>query len=104
MDNGSRDRTPHIVCELGFNCLVVPNVQVSALRNQGVARAQGDFIAFVDADVELTPDWLHNGLAVFKEQWVVASGCFPGVPKEATWVQQAWDMHQRGRQHTPKPC
>ena len=105
IDNGSTDRTTDIVCELGFNCLVVPNVHVSALRNQGVARAEGDFIAFVDADVELAPDWLHYGLAVFKDQRVVASGCFPGVPKEATWVQRAWDVHQRGRQdaRTPHP-
>jgi len=103
MDNGSTDRTRHIVYELGFNCFVVPNVYVSALRNQGVAKAQGDFIAFIDADVELTPDWLQHGLAVFKDQEVVASGCFPGVPKEATWVQKAWDVHQRGRKHTCTP-
>jgi glycosyltransferase involved in cell wall biosynthesis len=103
IDNGSTDRTPHIVRELGLNSLVVPNVHVSALRNQGVALAGGDFIAFVDADVELTPEWLHNGLAVFEDQRVVASGCFPGVPKEATWVQKAWDVHQRGRQRTCIP-
>src|SRR5256712_8896633 len=46
MDNGSTDRTRHIIRELGFNCLIVPNVHVSALRNRGVARAKGDFIAF----------------------------------------------------------
>jgi GT2 family glycosyltransferase len=60
--------------------------------------AQGDYLAFVDADVELSPHWLHNGLMVFKDRQVVASGCFPGVPKDATWVQRTWDMHQRGRQ------
>lgn len=105
LDNGSTDRTPHIVRELGFNCMVVPNVHVSTLRNKGVARAEGNFIAFVDADVELAPDWLCNGLAIFKDQRVVASGCFPGVPEEATWVQRTWDMHQRGRQriHVPHP-
>ena len=100
MDNGSTDRIRDIVRELGFSCLIVPNVHVSALRNQGVARAQGEFIAFVDADVELTPDWLHHGLEVFKDQRVVASGCFPGVPKKATWVQKTWAVHQRGRQPT----
>lgn len=98
MDNGSTDRTPDVVRELGFDCWVVPKVHVSTLRNQGVARAEGDFIAFVDADVEITPDWLQNGLAVFQDHRVVASGCFPGVPQKATWVQRAWDVHQRGRQ------
>jgi glycosyltransferase involved in cell wall biosynthesis len=103
VDNGSTDRTTHIVRELGFNCLVVPKVHVSALRNQGVARTQGEFIAFVDADVEVASDWLQHGLAVFKDSRVVASGCFPRVPQEATWVQKAWDVHQRGRQHTHTP-
>jgi Glycosyltransferase like family 2 len=29
---------------------------------------------------------------------VVAAGCFPSVPQPATWVQQTWDLHQRGSQ------
>ena len=105
LDNGSTDRTTHVVQELGFNCVIIPKVHVSSLRNQGVAMARGDFVAFVDADVEITPDWLRNSLVVFNDRQVVASGCFPLVPKEATWVQKAWDVHQRGRQpiHTPRP-
>lgn len=103
LDNGSTDHTPHIVRELGFNCLVVPNVHVSVLRNRGAAMAHGDYLAFVDADMELTPDWLQNGLTVFKDRQVVASGCFPGIPKEATWVQRAWSVHRCGRLSESKP-
>ena len=95
LDNGSTDQTQRIVHDLGFDCQVVPNVHVSALRNRGVSQAQGNYVAFVDADVELTPDWLQNGLTVFEDTSVVASGCFPSVPPKATWVQRAWDAHQR---------
>jgi hypothetical protein len=95
IDNGSTDQTQRIVHDLGFGFQVVPNVHVSALRNRGVSIAKGNYIAFVDADVELTPDWLRNGLGVFEDQRVVASGCFPGIPPNATWVQRAWDAHQR---------
>ena len=98
VDNGSTDRTPQIVRDLGFAMQVVPKVHVSALRNRGVAMARGDYVAFVDADVELSPYWLQHGLAAFADCKVVASGCFPGVPEDATWVQRAWDAHQRGRQ------
>jgi glycosyltransferase involved in cell wall biosynthesis len=105
MDNGSTDRTVQIVHELGFDCQVVPKVHVSALRNRGVAVARGEYIAFVDADVELTPDWLLHGLISFQKQQIVASGCFPRVPQAATWVQRAWNVHQRGKymEHTTWP-
>jgi glycosyltransferase involved in cell wall biosynthesis len=103
IDNGSTDQTLRIVHDLGFDRQVVPNVHVSALRNRGVAMAKGDYIAFVDADVELTPDWLQNGLVVFEDQRVVANGCFPGVPPDATWVQRAWDAHQCRYNQTTLP-
>jgi glycosyltransferase involved in cell wall biosynthesis len=98
LDNGSTDRTHQIIRDLGFAFLVAPALNVSALRNRGAAMAQGEYVAFVDSDVELTPHWLQHGLAVFRDRRVVASGCFPEVPKDATWVQQTWDLHQRGRQ------
>jgi glycosyltransferase involved in cell wall biosynthesis len=103
MDNGSTDQTHQIMRDLGYPFQVIPKVHVSALRNRGAALAQGDYLAFVDSDVEVTPQWLHKGLAAFADPQVVACGCFPGVPKEATWVQQAWDRHQRGRYTADQP-
>jgi hypothetical protein len=103
LDNGSTDRTPHIVRELGFNCLVIPDVHVSVLRNRGAAIAHGDYLAFVDADMELAPEWLQNGLSVCTDRQVVVSGCFPDIPKEATWVQRAWAIHRHGRHSESKP-
>lgn len=100
MDNGSTDRSHQIMRDLGFKFHVVPKVNVSALRNQGAKIARGEYLAFVDSDVELSPEWLRNGLAVFRQQGVIAGGCFPGVPHEATWVQRTWDLHQRGRTRT----
>lgn len=102
MDNGSTDKTHQILRDMGFSFHVVPRVSVSALRNRGVALAKGEYVAFVDSDVELSPQWLQTGLAVFADTRVVASGCFPGVPKDATWVQRTWDLHQRGRQDQVK--
>jgi glycosyltransferase involved in cell wall biosynthesis len=103
IDNGSTDRTHRIIRDLGFDFQLVPELNVSALRNRGAAIAKGLYVAFVDSDVELTPHWLQHGLAAFGDQRVVASGCFPDVPKDATWVQQTWDLHQRGRQSEAEP-
>lgn len=96
LDNGSIDCTCAIVKELGFTLEVIPDVHVSALRNRGAELAKGTYLAFVDADVEISRDWLHSGIDVFRDSRIVATGCFPDVPRQATWVQTAWDLHQRG--------
>jgi glycosyltransferase involved in cell wall biosynthesis len=107
LDNGSTDCTQQVVREMGFVCQVIPEVKVGALRNHGAAIARGDYLAFIDADVELMPRWLLNGLTAFDHTHVVASGCFPKAPPNATWVQRAWEIQQRGgqgsRSVTPVP-
>lgn len=36
---------------------------IAALRNAGVKQSSGAYIAFLDADVEIDPRWIHNMLA-----------------------------------------
>lgn len=98
LDNGSTDGTHQILHQLGFQFEVIEDLHVSALRNRGAQMAKGDLLAFVDSDVELFPEWLENSIPMFCDPMMVAAGCFPEVPTEATWVQRAWDVHQRGRQ------
>lgn len=99
LDNGSTDKTVEIVQHLGIDCEILPNLHVSALRNHGVLKARGQYLAFVDSDVEIFPYWIKNGMVAFQQKEVVAAGCFPTVPSNATWVQKAWDLHQCGRQY-----
>jgi glycosyltransferase involved in cell wall biosynthesis len=83
MDNGSTDRTHQIMRDLGFTFQVIPKVNVSTLRNRGATLAQGDYLAFVDSDVELTPRWLHNGLALLTSptrDFSENSRAFPAEP------------------------
>jgi hypothetical protein len=100
VDNGSTDRTQQIVRDLGFHVDVIPGVTVSALRNQAAKAARGDYLAFVDSDVEIMPYWLRHGIAIFESTSTVAAGCFPRAPSPSTWVQEAWEAHQCGR-HDP---
>jgi glycosyltransferase involved in cell wall biosynthesis len=95
VDNGSTDRTPDIIREFRIDPHVIPDVHVGGLRNRGVAFSSGEFLAFVDADVEVAPVWLLQGLKAFSDPSVVATGCFPDIPRDSTWVQRAWDIHQR---------
>lgn len=103
MDNGSTDKTQQIVCDMGYEFQVLPNVNVSALRNRGVAMAKGDHVAFVDSDVELSRDWLENGLMNFKDRRVLACGGPRRVPRDSTWVQQTWSLHLCSRRPELEP-
>jgi len=94
IDNGSTDNTHQIITNLGFKFHVIKDASVSTLRNQGAKRASGCYFAFIDSDVELSHSWFENALCSFTDKTVVASGCFPRVPSNATWVQATWDIHQ----------
>ena len=96
VDNGSTDRTQQIVRSLGVFLHVVPGATVGALRNAGARIARGNYLGFVDSDVEIGSHWLEKGLLSFHDKSVVSSGCFPRPPSPSTWVQEAWGIHQCG--------
>lgn len=58
VDNGSLDEGPQIARQFGAQVLVLPGVLIGALRNHGTAIATGEWLAFIDADVEMPEDWL----------------------------------------------
>lgn len=65
VDNGSEDRTAAILASAPGPVKVVTRAHGFAgeARNDGVAAASGDVLAFTDADCYPEPDWLTNGLS-----------------------------------------
>ena len=61
VDDGSTDGTPQIARQHpNVRCIRHPdNYGLSAARNSGIAAAQGEIIAFTDADCRVDEDWLY---------------------------------------------
>ncbi|WP_329109579.1 glycosyltransferase [Micromonospora sp. NBC_01699] len=78
VDDASTDRSRQIVAE--FDCTLVAfpvNRGVSAARNTGAARADGDVLLFVDSDIALAPDALAVALRTLREH--PACGVVQGI-------------------------
>jgi glycosyltransferase involved in cell wall biosynthesis len=60
VDNGSKDRTFDIAKTLGDQYFRCQKKGPSAARNYGLKFSKGLWVAFVDSDVILEPDWLEK--------------------------------------------
>jgi glycosyltransferase involved in cell wall biosynthesis len=99
VDNGSTDRTVSLASELGAKVMSLPDATISALRNLGAHGAQGEILAFIDADCTVSGNWLREAARYINQDDVVCFGSPPGTPENATWVQQAWFLI-RGKEGT----
>ena len=94
VDGGSRDGTAEAAREAGIHQIVVlPGASIPVCRNAAARAARGDWLAYLDADVEVAPDWLETALPFLRgnERCVIAWPAAP--PSPMTWVQSAWQFH-----------
>jgi len=94
IDNGSIDETLSIAQRHGVTVVSAPGLTVAALRNLGARLADGEILAFVDADCVIAPDWLERGIAHFGDPAVGAAGSPTHVPAHATWVANTWALQR----------
>jgi glycosyltransferase involved in cell wall biosynthesis len=99
VDNGSTDGTIEILQSFGskIKYYVMPNASISELRNFGVQQAQGDWLAFIDSDVEVHKDWykeLNRSIRKFRDERYdllkVVTGSTYLIPGTPSWVEQVW--------------
>ena len=90
VDNGSEDKTVEIAKSYDVKVLCDANKNVSGLRNLGAMNAQGEILAFLDADCVLTKTGFVYAIQYFNDQEIAAWGG-PPVPSESgSWVQKTW--------------
>jgi hypothetical protein len=102
-DNGSVDDSGKVAADHGARVLFLPDLRVSELRNRAAMLASGHVLAFVDADHEITPDWVSIAVENLRQPNVEAVGASYHPPKDATWVQRLYDAlrsHSTGRRDT----
>lgn len=60
VNDGSKDNTEKIAKQNGAKVITIPNSGASIARNTGVYLANGDYIALIDSDSYLNPDWTEK--------------------------------------------
>jgi glycosyltransferase involved in cell wall biosynthesis len=94
VDNGSTDKTRAVALTFGntltLQVLDRPNAYISALRNAGAAVARGQYLAFLDADCEVLPDWLSVAERVLSQDDRGVCGAFYLIPGRSSWVARHW--------------
>jgi len=97
VDNGSTDRTLEVARGYTKNVYQLPDNTISALRNYGAQRAQGEYLAFIDSDCVADKFWLQSASMYFGSENMVCFGSTPEIPADATWVQKTWYLNKQIR-------
>ena len=94
VDGGSRDASVEVARSAGFTQVVeLPGANIPVCRNAGIRTAKGDWIAFVDGDCLLDPQWLIHAARLLKVKDQLILGWPASPPTPGTWVQRAWHVH-----------
>ncbi|MDE3739161.1 glycosyltransferase [Pseudomonas resinovorans] len=89
-DNGSSDGSQALALQLGARVLDCPDLCIGAMRNRGAAVASGDWLAFLDADMEVPREWLTLWQQVRANDRAEVLGLVHEPPPQAPWYARAW--------------
>ena len=104
VDNGSTDQTVDVALEYGCKVKEVLEGPIARLRNAGALFAEGEILAFLDADCLVAPDWIDFCVRRFDDSVVGIVGT-PAIPDlvHATWVERGWYSLVTGVQRPSSP-
>jgi glycosyltransferase involved in cell wall biosynthesis len=73
-DNNSTDRTSEIALQAGARVVFEPLNQIARARNTGAAHANGEWLIFVDADCDPSPELFADVAQVIRQGRCLAGG------------------------------
>jgi GT2 family glycosyltransferase len=99
VDDGSTDGGAKIVEQFNdarVRLIKQQNAGPGAARNRGLAEAQGELIAFLDADDEWLPEFLADGVRLLDEGQSNAAAVVSGYIESPACVSREEMWHRRG--------
>jgi len=101
LDNGSRDDTSAQIQrlrkklpDLQLHYSFLPVANASLARNEGARQARGQYLAFLDDDCRVPPDWMQRALKGLRQSGVRALGGPALVPNSKIyprWFRGDWE-------------
>jgi glycosyltransferase involved in cell wall biosynthesis len=103
VDNGSTDATASVARAVGAKVISIPRSPVGAGRNVGAKAARGELLAFLDADVIATPQWIDEVRALADRKAEADShitGDIYDIVDDPSWIERHWfgAIYARGAQ------
>lgn len=96
VDGGSADRTVAIAKKYGAQVVECEKGH-GRQRNAGAKCAKGEWLAFLDADCTVNPNWLKLGLEIIcTGEYDMFAGPIH-LPMDGTWIERSWNSHFRSR-------
>ena len=80
VDGGSTDQTVRVAKKYADKVLTKPRAPVGAARNLGAKVANGNILAFIDADTIANPQWLNSIDEAFREDPAAVGLTGPTLP------------------------
>ena len=99
VDDGSTDTTAAVVAASGIQPIRTENLGLSSARNAGMQAATGSIVAYIDADADPDPHWLHYLASDFLNTDHVAVGGPNVAPAGISEVAKCVDKAPGGPVH-----
>jgi glycosyltransferase involved in cell wall biosynthesis len=93
VDNGSTDGSQELARQWGVKVHEKEGCNVSELRNFGAGQLTGDYLAFLDADIEISAEWakrMAEFVCTTPPDALIVTGAPCERPARASWVERHW--------------
>ncbi|MFF5113217.1 glycosyltransferase [Streptosporangium sp. NPDC000509] len=110
VDNASTDATAAVAARLGARVVTEPERGIGRARNAGATAAQGDYLVFIDADVEFPLYGIRDAMQAMTLRWCVGGAIQPEYEptKRGTrllvWAWALYRRHRGGAQGVTQFC
>ena len=95
IDGGSTDRTIEIARSHGARVITPGRLGRGASRHLGYTSTDQPYVAMVDADDRISPDWLETSLKELQEgNYAALQSCLRSVSRRTFW-ERGWDEYYR---------